>query len=156
MILDGSLFGDDQPCFGCSPTHPQGFRLRFERAGDAVTTRFTPGAAHQGPPGVMHGGLVTTLADELGAWALVLLREKFGFTAELQARFLRPVRVGAEVTGTSRIARDGTRVVRVAVDLAQAGEAAFHADLAFVLLDRGGAERLMGGPIPDAWERYCR
>jgi len=156
VIVDGHLFGAGQPCFGCSPTHPHGFRLRFERDGDAVTTRFVPGEQHQGPPGVMHGGLVTTLADELGAWAIVLLREKFGFTAEMTARFLRPVRCGAEVTGTSRITRDGRRVVRVAVELAQEGAPAFSADLAFVLLDRGGAEKLIGAPIPEAWQRYCR
>ncbi len=156
MSHDGHLFGPDQPCFGCSPTHPNGFHLRFDRDGDSVTTTFTPGPEHQGPPGIMHGGLVTTLADELGAWAIVLLREKFGFTADMQARFTRPVRIGVEIAGRSRIVRDGPRVVRVGVELSQAGTVAFQADLTFVLLDRGGAEKLLGGPIPDAWQRYCR
>jgi hypothetical protein len=25
-----------------------------------------------------------------------------------------------------------------------------------VLLDRAGAEKLMGGPLPEEWARYCR
>jgi acyl-coenzyme A thioesterase PaaI-like protein len=75
--LDGALFGDDQPCFGCSPQHPVGFRLRFERLeGEAVSTCFTPTADHQGPPGIMHGGLVTTLADELAAWVIIAVLGK--------------------------------------------------------------------------------
>ena len=65
--LDGHLFGADQPCFGCGPNHPWGFHLAFERDGEAVVTRFVPGDRYQGPPGIMHGGLVMTLADEVGA-----------------------------------------------------------------------------------------
>ncbi|HKA91520.1 MAG TPA: PaaI family thioesterase [Haliangiales bacterium] len=155
-MIDGNLFGADQPCFGCGPNHPQGFRLRFEREGDEVVTRFTPGPFHQGPPGIMHGGLVATLADEVGAWTVVLLREKFGFTAEVAGKLLRPVRVGAEVVGRGRVIRETRRVLRVGVDLVQAGAPAFAGELAFVLLDRGAAERMLGGPIPDAWLPFCR
>jgi uncharacterized protein (TIGR00369 family) len=152
----GALFGAGQPCFGCGPDHPHGFRLRFFREGDEVVTRFTPGDLHQGPPGIMHGGLVATLADEVGAWTVVLLREKFGFTAEIGAKLLRPIRVGAEVEGRGRVLRESRRVLRVAVELRQNGAAAFTGDLAFVLMDRGAAEKLLGGPIPAAWERFCR
>jgi acyl-coenzyme A thioesterase PaaI-like protein len=104
----------------------------------------------------MHGGLVTTVADEIAGWTLVLLREKFGFTAEINARLLRPVRIGSEIEGRGRIARDGRRVVRIAVELTQAGVLAFTSELAFVLLDRGGAEKILGAPLPEAWLRYCR
>ena len=61
-------------CFGCSPTHPTGFRLEFDKEGDVVTTRFVPKTEHQGPPGILHGGLVTTLADELAAWTIIATR----------------------------------------------------------------------------------
>jgi acyl-coenzyme A thioesterase PaaI-like protein len=154
--FDGSLFGDEPPCFGCSPRNPHGLRLSFWREGDTARTRFTPDRLQQGPPGIMHGGLVTTVADELAGWTLVLLREKFGFTAEIHARLVGPVRIGAEVEGRGRIVRDGRRVVRIAVELEQAGAVAFESELAFVLLDRGGAEKLLGAPIPEGWRRWCR
>lgn len=154
--LDGSLFGPGQPCFGCAPDHPHGFRLRFERQGDVVVTRFVPGAEHQGPPGVMHGGLVSTLADELGAWTVVALLGKFAFTVAFSGRFRRPLRIGAEIEGRGRIAKGSSRIVDVAVELRQAGEQAFAGELRFALLDAGGAERLLGGPIPEAWQRFCR
>ena len=153
---DGSIFGAGQPCFACSPDHPHGLHMSFEREGDEVVTRYLPTAAHQGPPGIMHGGLVTTLADELAAWTVILLRDKFGFTAELKARLLRPVRIGAEVEGRGRVGRETHRVVRVTVELRQAGELAYAAEAAFALLDRAAAEKMLGGPLPEAWRRYCR
>ncbi len=154
--LDGHLFGPGQPCFGCGPDHPHGLRLRFEREGDEVVTRFTPHDLHQGPPGIMHGGLVATLADEVAAWAVIALLGKFGFTAQMEAKLARPVRTNMPVEGRARVTRDGRRVVDVAVRIVQDGEDAFTGAFRFVLLDEGGAERLLGGPIPESWKRFCR
>jgi acyl-coenzyme A thioesterase PaaI-like protein len=69
--LDGTLFGPEQPCFGCGPVHSSGFRLRFVEDGDEVVTRFLPDDRYQGPPGLMHGGLVFTIADELAARVII-------------------------------------------------------------------------------------
>lgn len=154
--LDGSLFGEPQPCFGCAPAHPTGFRLRFTREGDAVTTKFTPSEHHQGPPGIMHGGLVMALADELGAWAIIGLLEQFGFTADFSGKLHSPVRVGEEVVGRARIAKPGTRVVSVEVELQQGDVLRYTSALRFVILDEAGAERILGQPLPEAWRRFGR
>ncbi len=154
--LDGSVFGPGQPCFGCAPDHPIGFRLTFRRAGDEIVTRFLPTDRYQGPPGIMHGGLVGTLADEIGAWTLIGLLEKFGFTAQMSGKLHRPARIGVEIEGRGRIAKEGTRVVDVSVTLAQEGTAVYTGELRFVLLDERGAERMLGGPLPEAWKRFSR
>ena len=154
--LDGSLFGEGQPCFGCAPDHPIGFRLSFEKEGEEVVTRFTPGERYQGPPTIMHGGLVATLADEIGAWALVLLLGRFGFTAEMQCKLRQPIRIGREVEGRGRIARPGSRVVGIEVELRQGGELAYTGQLKFALLDEEAAARLLGGELPEAWKKFAR
>lgn len=154
--LDGRLFGPEQPCFGCGPEHPAGFRLRFSEEGDEVVTRFVPGDGYQGPPGIMHGGLVATLADELGAWVLVMKLGKFGFTASMNLKLHRAVRTGVEVAGRARIAKNARRVVDVSLELSQGGEPAVTGELRFVLLDKGGAERLLGRALPPEWERFSR
>ncbi len=104
----------------------------------------------------MHGGLVATLADEVAAWAIIGLLGKFGFTASFTARLAGAVRVGVPVVGRSRITTDKVRIVEVAVQIAQDGKDAFTGDFKFVILDRSGAERLLGGPLPEAWQRFCR
>jgi acyl-coenzyme A thioesterase PaaI-like protein len=154
--LDPGIFGAESPCFGCAPSHPIGLKLRFEREGDVIRTRYVPREDLQGPPGLMHGGLVTTLADEIAAWTVIGLKERFGFTASLTAKLERPLRIGVEVVGEGTIARDSSRVVGVHVELHQSGERCFAGDFSFVILDRRGAERLLGGPLPAAWERIAR
>lgn len=154
--LDGHLFGPGQPCFGCSPDHPLGFRLTFERDGDEILTRFTPDARYQGPPGIMHGGLVGTLADEVAAWALIGILGKFGFTASFEARLLGPVRIGIPVEARSRIVKDHRRLVDVGVTIRQRDVDVYRSDLRFAVLDKGGAERMLGREVPEEWSRFCR
>jgi acyl-coenzyme A thioesterase PaaI-like protein len=156
IALDPHLFGPGSPCFGCSPDHPIGFRLRFFEDGDDVVTRFTPAAHYQGPPGVMHGGLVTTLADEIAAWTVIGLRGRFGFTGTIEARLKKPVRIDEEVVGRGRITTDTTRVVKIQVELTQGNTLCFTGDFTFALLDRAAAERLLGKPLSEGWEPFAR
>ncbi len=151
-----STFGANQPCFGCGPAHPIGFRLKPYRQGDAVLVELTPGEQYQGPPGLMHGGLVTTLADELAAWTVLGLKERFGFTAAIEARLLRPVRIGRPVLGRGTITHDTARLLKISISLVQDDLDAFRGTFTFALLDREAAERLLGGPLPETWQRFAR
>mgnify|MGYP001222483361 CR=1 FL=1 len=156
IALDPETFGTEQPCFGCSPGHPIGFHLRFARRGDEVVTRFTPGQNHQGPPGVMHGGLVTTLADEIAAWTIVALKGRFGFTVALEARLAKAVRIGVEIEGRGRIESESSRFTKIAVELHQAGAVCLRGVFTFAVLDEAAAERVIGGPLPEAWKKFAR
>lgn len=153
--LDPHLFGA-QPCFGCAQDHPIGFRLRFARDDDTIVTRFTPEDRYQGPPGLMHGGLVTTLADEIAAWTIVGLRERFGFTAAIECRLLAPIYIGQEVIGKGRVTGETARTVKIEVTLDQAEKKAFRGVFTFALLDQAAAERVLGGSLPEAWRRFSR
>jgi acyl-coenzyme A thioesterase PaaI-like protein len=156
--LDGTLFGPAQPCFGCGPDHPNGFRLRFDfdEERDEVVTRFMPGELHQGPPGVMHGGLVFTLADELAAWAIIVKLGKFGFTARFAGKLQKPTRLGLELTGRSRLLKSTSRTAEVEVKLSQAGEQVYEGTFTFVVLDRGATEKMIGRELPPGWEKFAR
>lgn len=153
--IDPLMFGREQPCFGCSPSHPIGLKLRFWRDDDEVITRFRPDDRYQGPPGVLHGGLVTTVADELAAWTIVVLRGRMGFTVSLDGRFRGPIRIGQEVVGRGQIVSDSRRIVSVKVDLQQEGESRFQGNFTFALLDQRAAERLVGDKLPPEWQRFC-
>lgn len=159
--LDPSIFGPDSPCFGCSPAHPIGFHLHCSRETDSegrrsVVTEFTADERYQGPPGIMHGGLVMTLADELAAWTVIGLCERFGFTAAMSCKLHRPVRIGQTVLGRGTTDKTSGRVIRVTIELEQAQLRVFTGELTFALLDESGAEKLLGGPLPDAWRRFAR
>lgn len=154
--LDPHVFGAGQPCFGCSPDHPIGFHLRFAKGDGEIVTRFVPGDTYQGPPGIMHGGLVMTLGDEVGAWAIIGLLGKFGFTASFAGKLKKPVRIGEELVATGTIVRDTTRVVVSRVVITQGEVVCFEGEYTFVIVDEAGAEKLIGRPLPDVWKRFAR
>ncbi len=158
--LFGQLFGKAQPCFGCGPDHPHGMRLVLDRVlvGERPTmrTEYTANVHQQGPPGIMHGGLVATLADEVAAWATVGILNRFGFTVAFSGRLRKAVRIGIPIVAESWITSDRKRLVDVEVSLRQENEEAFSGKFTFALLDRAGAEKLLGGPLPESWEQFCR
>ncbi|MFD8033054.1 PaaI family thioesterase [Streptomyces sp. NPDC059717] len=104
----GELLGAhyDQ-CFGCGGVQPHGLHLEA-RAGEGVslTAEFTVRSAHQGAPGLAHGGVLATALDEtLGS--LNWLLRTIAVTGRLETDFVRPVPVGtvlhleAEVTAVA-------------------------------------------------------
>jgi acyl-coenzyme A thioesterase PaaI-like protein len=104
----------------------------------------------------MHGGLVSTLADEIAAWAIIGLLGKFGFTATMTCKFTRPVRIGIPLEGRAKITRETSRVMQVAVRIRQSDQDAFGGDFTFVLLDRSAAEKMLGRSLPESWARFAR
>lgn len=154
--MDGTIFGPGQPCFGCGPDHPIGFHLAFDVEDAEIVTRFVPTEKYQGPPGIMHGGLVATLADEIAAWAVIALLGKFGFTAQMTCKLLKPVRVGVPLVGHGTIVRDARRIVHARARIVQEDFDAFVGDFTFAILDRAAAEKMLGTTLPAEWDRFAR
>ncbi|WUV84909.1 PaaI family thioesterase [Streptomyces sp. NBC_01476] len=99
----GELLGAhyDQ-CFGCGEEQPYGLRLAA-RAGEgvSVTAEFTVRPAHQGAPGLAHGGVLATALDEtLGSLSWLL--RVIAVTGRLESDFLLPVPVGATLHLSAR------------------------------------------------------
>ncbi|WP_053749155.1 PaaI family thioesterase [Streptomyces sp. MMG1533] len=104
----GELLGAHyEQCFGCGDEQPHGLHLQA-RAGEGVTisAEFTVQSAHQGAPGLAHGGVLASALDEtLGS--LNWLLRTIAVTGRLETDFVRPVPVGttlhlaAEVTAVA-------------------------------------------------------
>ncbi|WP_093776279.1 PaaI family thioesterase [Streptomyces sp. yr375] len=104
----GELLGAHyEHCFGCGGEQTHGLHLEA-RAGEGVTVtaEFTVHAAHQGAPGLAHGGVLASALDEtLGS--LNWLLRTVAVTGRLATDFVRPVPVGttlhldAEVTAVA-------------------------------------------------------
>ncbi|WP_158545892.1 PaaI family thioesterase [Blastococcus sp. TF02A-30] len=65
-----------------------------------ATGRVTLGKAHEGPPGLVHGGVVATVLDHVLARA-VRAAGKGGLTATLTVTYRRPVRLGVALLATA-------------------------------------------------------
>ncbi|WP_285501476.1 PaaI family thioesterase [Actinokineospora sp. NBRC 105648] len=82
-------------CFGCGDRQDDGLHLRAQMGdGHTLRSRFTVTEAHQGAPGLAHGGLLACAFDEaLGTTVGHLLRRP-AVTGKLETDFLLPVPVG--------------------------------------------------------------
>jgi uncharacterized protein (TIGR00369 family) len=74
----------------------------------------TLGKAHEGPPGLVHGGVVATLLDHVLARA-VRAAGRGGLTATITVTYRRPVRLGVPLVATAEIGTtDGRRTTATA------------------------------------------
>jgi acyl-coenzyme A thioesterase PaaI-like protein len=90
-------------CFVCGEANPFGLKLRFETDGRLVRGTFTPRPEHNGFKGVVHGGMIATVLDEIMAWACAVQTRRFAFCAELNVRFLHPMSPGCECVVTGEL-----------------------------------------------------
>ena len=83
-------------CLVCGERNQVGLGLRFDEQPDgSVVGRFDCGAAYQGYPDRLHGGVVSMLLDAAMTNCL-FARGVQGVTAKLNLRFRHPVRLGVD------------------------------------------------------------
>lgn len=149
-------------CFGCGMDHPTGLRMRVVAGEDlSLHATFEVGTAHQGAPGLAHGGILAAALDEaLGALNWLLMRP--AVTARLETSFLRPVPVGAVLALEARILGvEGRKVYTSAVGrLGSAGPVAVSASALFVQVDlahfrtHGRAQEVAEAIVPGGRPRH--
>ena len=93
---------DDNHCFACGKDNPSGLKLSFEYMPSTVTTHFTPQRIHQGFKNIVHGGIISTLLDEVMAH-LCLAEGFYGVTAKLEVRFKKPAYINDELIITGEL-----------------------------------------------------
>jgi len=77
-------------CFVCGACNEGGLHARFYTYGDGrVHVDFNPAEHFTGYTGVVHGGIIATLLDEILGWAISLQSDCFTVTAELTIRYLK-------------------------------------------------------------------
>lgn len=85
-------------CFGCCPNNEHGLKLSFTDKGDHIEAHWMPDVRYQGYKNVLHGGIQTTLLDEIASWTVYTKVGTAGVTSKLEIKFLRPVFIeGTEI-----------------------------------------------------------
>ena len=132
-------------CFGCDPESPVGLKLEFFVEGNELVMHWRPQPQFEGYPGVIHGGIQATLADEAAAW--------YVYTREMSIRYAAPARTqdGPFTVRASGALRD-ERSADVHVQLYNAaGEVCTEADCDYVVFPEPVARRRFAYPGRDAF-----
>ncbi len=135
-------------CFGCSPDNAIGLQLTFALQGERVIAEWTPRTDLEGYPGVVHGGIQATLADETAAWLIHAVLGTSGVTRELSVRYHQPAQTedAPFVIKADKTAQDG-RNVTIEVQIEGAGGTLFTtARCVYVVFSEEVARKRLGFP----------
>jgi len=135
-------YDSDHYCFACGANNPIGLHLEFTYGEGMAEARFTAERVYQGYPGIMHGGLVSTLLDEVMAHAAISTHG-IAVTGDLHVRMRgngvpigRPLHLVGRVTG-----RRGRLVLT---------EATLHDEEGTLLAQAEGKFMLVPGEVPSS------
>ena len=88
-------------CFICGLENPIGLHLHiYETEPGVVESTYLAPDHFQGYPGVLHGGIVAAIVDEIAGRSLMgsdPLNPRFMFTAKMEVRYRKNVPIGKEL-----------------------------------------------------------
>jgi acyl-coenzyme A thioesterase PaaI-like protein len=87
-------------CFVCGVENPVGLRLKiYQTEPGVIETTYTAPDHFQGYPGVLHGGIVASLLDEISGRVLMgdPSEPRFMFTAKMEVKYRRNVPIGKQL-----------------------------------------------------------
>jgi uncharacterized protein (TIGR00369 family) len=90
-------------CFGCSPVNPAGLRMKFFANQDAVFSSVTIPDHLCGWSNIAHGGVITTILDEIMSWAALHFLKRITMTKSMNIEFIKPVYIRNPLKAEGRV-----------------------------------------------------
>lgn len=97
-------------CFGCGKKNPIGLKLDMQVRDDVCVAYFVARKDLESYGDRMHGGITTTLLDEVMGDFVYRIAGKPAYTAKLEIRFHSPIRIGERVKIEGRIVKHRGRL----------------------------------------------
>lgn len=143
-------------CFVCGVENPAGLHIEFYESGTEpiqVMADYVVPRKYQGYPGIVHGGILATLLDEVTSRTVFRGDSpRLVVTAQLSVRYRKPVPVETPIKLTGQIVEDKGKVIKVTGKISDmAGITLAEADAVLVEV----APDLLGEPADEEdWKIY--
>ena len=109
-------------CVVCSFANGNGLHLEFDTADDgSVTATFQCEEAFEGYPGMLHGGVISSVLDS-AMGNCMFAHGRATVTVEMTIRFRHPVVTGQEATVSARITRTSHPLYLLEAEVIQEGK----------------------------------
>lgn len=98
---------NSEMCFVCGRSNPVGLYMQFYDDGELqVVSDYTVPAHYQGYPGIVHGGVVAAMLDEIvGRVSMIGDHHHFMMSVKLQVLYRHPVQIETPLHVVGRILR---------------------------------------------------
>ena len=90
-------------CFACGTDNPIGLNMQFYRMGDMVCSDITLKKDHEGWENMAHGGIASTLLDEVMSWTVLYFKRTFMVTRKMSMKYIKPIPLGVPLTARGKI-----------------------------------------------------
>jgi len=126
---------DKSMCFACSAGNAHGLQLQFHAQGQSVFFRGKLPAQFSGWSNLVHGGVISTIFDEIMARAAMYYLQSLCMTISMTVDFLKPVFIDTDVLVEGRVAakQDGGKVITEGFLYNGAGDLCVKAQGIFIL-----------------------
>ncbi len=102
-------------CFVCGNNNPIGLKLAFRFEGEEYSTEFEVKPEYQGWMGLVHGGLLATVLDEVMA-RMLWQKDISAITGRLTIRYHKPVSVGDKLQVRGRITKHRSPLIETSAE----------------------------------------
>jgi uncharacterized protein (TIGR00369 family) len=93
----------DKHCFGCSQQNPHGLKMRFYTDDTALYSWLNVPPHLCGWNGIVHGGILSTMLDEIMGWSAIYSLRHIVMTKTMTIDFLKPVYINNELRVEGRV-----------------------------------------------------
>ena len=100
----------DNFCFACGKENPRGLKLDIEVDTEGARFEYVVPADLQGWQGFTHGGIISTMLDEVMVWAAAG-REIETVTAEINVRFKNPLPTNHTIKVEGKVTEERKRLI---------------------------------------------
>jgi len=108
----------DHNCFGCSPTNPSGLQMEFYADHARVVSWLTVPEHLCGWDRLVHGGVLSTILDEIMNWTALHFYKKFTLTKSMTVDFLKPAHIDKKFRAEAKpMQRNGRHEVLISGSL---------------------------------------
>ena len=90
-------------CFGCSPINASGLQMKFFTRDSAVFSRLTVPDHLCGWDRLVHGGVISTILDEVMSWTGIYMLKQITMTKSMTVEFIKPVYINSELKAEGRV-----------------------------------------------------
>lgn len=92
-IINPFIKREGYNCFGCSPNNSFGLQMKFFDDGEYLVSKWEPKEYLAGYGNILHGGIQSTILDEIASWVVYVKVKTAGVTASLNVKDIRTPRI---------------------------------------------------------------
>lgn len=98
-------------CFVCGKDNPFGLNVTFLKDKNEVRAELIPESKHQGFKGIIHGGILFSILDEIMGRTAVITKRVMTLTVEINIKYRKKAKVGEKIIFTAHMTKDLGRMI---------------------------------------------